>query len=111
MYPSSSILAVKFQFYIQDNVKFMIFHVTASKEFRQDLTLSNSAWIYTNDESMRRCLVVQYKAPKKKEDSKQEDIDKAKIKKMRDLGVKAAGQFQAKKASEVDHSPRMALQE
>jgi hypothetical protein len=34
---------------------------------------------------------VQYKAPKKKEDSKQEDIDKAKIKKMRDLGVKAAG--------------------
>ena len=55
------------------------------------LTLSNSAWIYTNDESMRRCLVVQYKAPKKKEDSKQEDIDKAKIKKMRDLGVKAAG--------------------
>ena len=33
-------------------------HVHGSKEFRQDLTLSKSAWIYTNDAAMRRCLLV-----------------------------------------------------
>ena len=38
-------------------------HMSGSKHFRQDLTLNKSAWIYTNDDSMRRCLVVQRKKP------------------------------------------------
>ena len=53
--------------------------------------MANSAWVYANDESMRRCLVVQYKPPTKKEDSKEEDLEKAATKSMRDLGVTAAG--------------------
>jgi len=39
-------------------------HVHGSSEFRADLSLNKSAWIYTNDADMRRCLLVQHKAPK-----------------------------------------------
>ena len=30
----------------------------ASQDFRHDLTLNKSAWFYTNDEQMRRCLLI-----------------------------------------------------
>ena len=33
-------------------------HVHGSEHFRHDLSLNKSAWIYTNDEQMRRCLLV-----------------------------------------------------
>ena len=43
-------------------------HVHGSKDFRDDLTLNKSAWIYTSDESKRRCLLIQYKEGKAKAD-------------------------------------------
>ena len=33
-------------------------HLHGSEHFRQDLSLNKSAWFYTNDAQMRRCLLI-----------------------------------------------------
>ena len=64
-------------------------HLYGSKEFLQDLTLSKSAWIYTNDAAMRRCLVIQHKAAEVKDGQTDEQKRIAQGKTMRGLAVNA----------------------
>ena len=77
-------------------------HVHSSKEFRQDLALQKSAWIYTNDAAMRRCLLIQHKLPKGKDDQSEEDRQIAEMKAMRELAVHTVGKLQALKVSDVE---------
>ena len=57
-------------------------HLAQSKEFRQDLNMSQAYWFYTPD-TYKRCLLLQHSS---KADAKPEEIRKA----MRGLGAKAA---------------------
>lgn len=52
-------------------------HLPKSKDFRQDLNLTNAYWFYTSD-TLRRCLLLKYNGGT---NAKQE---------LRNLGVKAA---------------------
>jgi len=63
-------------------------HLQSSQDFKNDLSMSQYAWFYTNDAAMRRVLLVQDK--------------EAGIKDIRKLGSVAAKQLQAKKATDVE---------
>ena len=39
-------------------------HMSGNPEFRADLNLNSCVWIYTKDETQRRCLVIQVKPVK-----------------------------------------------
>ena len=77
-------------------------HLDGSKEFRQDLTLAKSAWIYSNDAAMRRILLVQYKATEVKDGATDDQRKMAQLKTMRDLSVVAVGELKARKVSDVE---------
>jgi len=63
-------------------------HLQSSQDFKNDLSMSQYAWFYTNDAAMRRVLLVQDK--------------EAGIKDIRKLGSVAAKQLQAKKATDIE---------
>jgi leucyl aminopeptidase len=75
-----------------DNLPSQLSAFTRSAEFKADLTMSQSAWAYTNDDLARRVLLLQYKAEK--------DGNSALA--MRKLGALAATQLQAKKVNDVE---------
>lgn len=62
-------------------------HLAKSKEFRQDLNLTNAYWNY-NQETLKRVLVVQVT-----------DVNRQELRK---TGVKAAQELQAKKADNAE---------
>jgi leucyl aminopeptidase len=68
------------------NVSFLG-HLTKSKEFRQDLNLTNAYWYY-KQETLKRVLVVQVT-----------DVNRQELRK---TGVKAAQELQAKKADNAE---------
>ncbi len=73
-------------------------HLHGSEHFRHDLTLNKSAWIYTNDAQMRRCLLVQQKLEKGDDKGAQTKQHEA----MRELAAHSVGQLQARKVSDVE---------
>ena len=73
-------------------------HVHGSEHFRHDLTLKKSAWVYTNDAQMRRCLLIQQKLPK----STDSDAETKQHESMRELAAHSVGQLQARKVSDVE---------
>lgn len=74
-----------------------ISNLAQSKEFRQDLNMSQSYWFY-NQETMRRTLLLQYSV---KPDSKNPDKKDPARNALRSLGAKAAQEFQGKKSEDV----------
>lgn len=62
-----------------------ISQLASSKDFRQDLNLAQSYWLYTPD-TQRRLLLLQHSA---KPDAKPEELRKS----IRGLGAKAAGEL------------------
>lgn len=68
-------------------------HVHGSEHFRHDLTLNKSAWIYTSDASMRRCLLIQQKlksgSGSGSGDEKDTEIEQHEA--MRELGAHSVG--------------------
>ena len=77
-------------------------HLDGSKEFRQDLTLSKCVWIYSNDEAMRRILLIQYSATGVNDDATDEQKKMVQMKTMRDLSITVVGALQALKVSDVE---------
>jgi leucyl aminopeptidase len=77
-------------------------HLDSSKEFRQDLTLAKCVWIYTNDEAMRRILLIQYKATEARDGASDEQKKMAQLLNMRTLACTVVAALQARKTNDVE---------
>eukprot|EP00347_Sterkiella_histriomuscorum_P020665 403336937 len=73
-------------------------HLAKSKEFKQDLSMNKSVWVYS-PETLKRLLIVQHTQPKPQGDKpvKPEDVKAA----VRQLAVKTVQELQSKKADDV----------
>jgi hypothetical protein len=76
---------------IKDKSLSCLDHLHHSQDWRHDLSLNKSCWFYTNDATMRRCLLLQYKPEKEKEG--ESGSDDSEVKTMRQLGAHAVSQL------------------
>ena len=77
-------------------------HMSGNAQFRADLDLSKCIWIYTKEETPRRCLVIQHTAVKQGDSDSEEKIAYAKAKNMRGLAATAWTTLTTRKISDVE---------
>ena len=74
-----------------------ISHLSGSQDFRHDLSLNKTAWLYLKDAQMRRCLLIEQNFKKKKtqrrDGEEDDDADREKHRAMRELAATSVGQL------------------